>query len=295
MLTSIHFLLTYTCPYECDHCFLYCGPDSKGTFTLSQIRQVLEDARNIPSMDSVYFEGGEPFLYYPVMVAGMRVASELGYKNGVVSNAYWGLAVEDAELWLRSFVELNVFDLSVSNDQYHTGEDKVNPAVHAAQAASNLGLPVVSICIEPPTVKPGGEKGEPVVGGGVMFRGRAVEKLTEGLPRRPWQELDSCPHEELESPKRVHVDCFGHVHICQGISMGNMWETPLSQLAASYNGYEHPICGALLKGGPAELARANGVEPEEGYVDECHMCFLVRQALLERYPQYLGPAPVYGR
>ena len=26
MLTGIHFLLTYTSLFECDHCFLHCGP-----------------------------------------------------------------------------------------------------------------------------------------------------------------------------------------------------------------------------------------------------------------------------
>ena len=30
MLTGIHFILTYTCNFECDHCFLYCSPKSKG-------------------------------------------------------------------------------------------------------------------------------------------------------------------------------------------------------------------------------------------------------------------------
>ena len=33
MLTGIHFLLTYSCTSECDHCFLYCSPNAKGTFT----------------------------------------------------------------------------------------------------------------------------------------------------------------------------------------------------------------------------------------------------------------------
>ncbi len=41
MLTGIHFLLTYQCNFECDHCFLYCAPHAKGTFTLDQLRKVL--------------------------------------------------------------------------------------------------------------------------------------------------------------------------------------------------------------------------------------------------------------
>lgn len=44
MLTGIHFLLTYTCLFECDHCFLFCGPHMKGTFTLEKIEKVLDEA-----------------------------------------------------------------------------------------------------------------------------------------------------------------------------------------------------------------------------------------------------------
>ena len=48
MLTGIHVLLTYTCNFECDHCFLYCSPRAEGTFTLEQIREVIEEAGKDP-------------------------------------------------------------------------------------------------------------------------------------------------------------------------------------------------------------------------------------------------------
>ena len=41
MLKGIHFLLTYQCLYECDHCFLYCGPRMSGTFTIEQVEEAL--------------------------------------------------------------------------------------------------------------------------------------------------------------------------------------------------------------------------------------------------------------
>lgn len=44
-LNSIHFILTYQCNFECDHCFLYCSSRSKGTFTLRQITSVLEELK----------------------------------------------------------------------------------------------------------------------------------------------------------------------------------------------------------------------------------------------------------
>ncbi|MFC1619785.1 radical SAM protein [Candidatus Neomarinimicrobiota bacterium] len=297
MLTQIHFLLTYTCLYECDHCFLYCGPEAEGTFTLQQLRLVFEEIAKIGTIDTVYFEGGESFLYYPLLLEGLRIAREQGLEAGVVTNAYWATSIEDAELWLKPLKELGLADLSISDDVFHSSAEE-NPAKVALKAAEKLGLPVSTICIEEPVVEHAAEDdremGASIVGGGVVFRGRAIEKLADGLPMRKWDTLTRCPYEDLEHPGRVHVDPFGNVHYCQGLSIGNMWETPLSELLAEYDAAAHPICGPLLRGGPAQLAREQGIKVEDGYIDECHLCFTARSALLERYPQYLAPRPVYG-
>ncbi|MCK4723487.1 MAG: radical SAM protein, partial [Dehalococcoidia bacterium] len=79
---------------------MYSGPDAKGTFTLSQMRQVLDELIKIGTIEIVYFEGGEPFLFYPLMVEGIRIARDVGFKTGVVTNSYWATSEEDAELWL---------------------------------------------------------------------------------------------------------------------------------------------------------------------------------------------------
>ncbi|GAH85948.1 unnamed protein product, partial [marine sediment metagenome] len=164
--------------------------------------------------------------------------------------------------------------------------------------AKKLGLPVDSICIEKPTVKTGRDKehnkGAPVIGGNVMFRGRAVEKLVEGLPKKPWKEFTECPEEDLKDPKRIHLDSYGNVHVCQGLSMGNMWEIPLSKLVKNYDADLHPICGPLLKGGPALLAKEYNIKHDDEYVDACHFCYLIRLALLDEFPKYLAPRQVYG-
>jgi len=297
-MNGIHFLLTYACNFECDHCFLYCGPKSEGTFTIKQIREVLEEARKMGTIEWIFFEGGEPFLYYPIMLEGLRIAGEMGFKTGIVTNTYWSTSIEDAELWIKPISELGISNFTVSDDSFHFDDVDVSPARMAGEVAKKLGIPEQSICIEQPTVEEASdkdqEKGAPVIGGGAMFRGRAVETLIEGLPKRSWEELTSCPYEDLEDPGRVHIDSFGNVHICQGLSMGNMWKTPFSELVKNYDPEKHPICGPLLKGGPAQLAREYGVEHEETYVDECHFCYLTRLALLERFPEYLTPKQVYG-
>jgi len=297
MLTGLHFLLTYMCNSECDHCFLFSGPRAKGTFTLSQVRELLDEATEIGSIEWIYFEGGEPFLFYPVMLEGIRMARDRGFRVGVVTNSYFATDADDIELWLRPLCGPGIDDFRVSNDPYHYGDEQDTPAMRVREAALKLGLPVAEIHIDEPSVTTGEDeenRGKPVIGGTTMFRGRTVDKLTAGLPQRPWKEFTSCPHEDLESPQRVHLDPYGHVHLCQGLSMGNAWDTPLSRMVTGYNAATHPVCSLLVKGGPALLAEKFGVNHEDTYVDACHFCYSVRRELLDRLPQYLAPAQVYG-
>ena len=108
MLQGVHFLLTYMCNFECDHCFVYSGPSAPGTFTLKQIRDVIDEFAKIDTAEWVYFEGGEPFLFYPIMLEGIRIARDKGFKVGVVTNSYFATTEEDAEIWLKPLIELNI-------------------------------------------------------------------------------------------------------------------------------------------------------------------------------------------
>jgi len=298
MLSEIHFLLTYRCNFECDHCFLYSSPSTSGTFTIQQVDDVLEQALKIGTIEMIYFEGGEPTQYYPLLLESIRRAHQKGFQVGIVTNAYLALSEEDANLWIRPLAEAGLTELSVSNDSFHYGEDQENPAAIARDVGQKLNLNAYPICIDPPEILEGtdqeGEKGRSLIGGGAKFRGRAADILTDGLPTRPWKDLQECPYEDLLTPSRVHVDSYGNVQICQGISLGNFWEKPLSEIMASYHPDQHPICGPLHQGGPAELVRSLKIEPGEEYVDECHLCFLTRRDLIDRFPQYLAPRQVYG-
>ena len=220
----------------------------------------------------------------------------MGFKTGIVTNAYWATSVEDAVLWLSPLNELGVSDLSISDDEFHSGEEQDPPAKIAIAAAEKLGMPVRSICIEMPEFKTENSrpKGEPVTGGELMLKGRAVEKLADGLPVWEYDEFTECNDEELGNPKRVHIDPYGYVHLCQGLVIGNMFETPLSTLIMNYDAESHPICGPLLKGGPALLAEQYGVKHDGKYVSACHLCYIVRRSLLDKFPEYLAPAQVYG-
>jgi MoaA/NifB/PqqE/SkfB family radical SAM enzyme len=249
----------------------------------------------VESITTVYFEGGEPFLFYPLLLEGVKIADEKGFQIGIVTNGFWGISEEDAVHWLKPFLPYRITDLSISDDQFHYNQDEPNHAKNAVAAMKKLNIPGDTICIETPTVKRRDQdKGEHVIGGGVTFKGRAVDTLLDNLPKRNWQGLIECPYEDLESPQRVHIDPYGNVHLCQGLVMGNIWEIPLSKLLQNYNPQSHPICKSLVNGGPAFLAKEYKIDHDSEYVDECHFCYTLRKGLIDKYPNHLAPRQVYG-
>ena len=294
-LTGLHLLLTYECNSECDHCFVWSGPRHTGTMTLAGIEEILRQARGVGTIEWIYFEGGEPFLYHPLLRRGVRRAAELGFRVGVVSNGYWATTPEDARVWLEDLTGL-IQDLSISCDLYHGDNEQERRAENASRAAKALGIPTDPIRIAPPGL-PGAAESQgklPAGQSAVMYRGRAAARLAGQASPKPWTGFTECPHEDLREPGRVHVDPFGNLHLCQGISFGNLFLTPLRAICEAYDPDAHPIAGPLLAGGPAELARRYDVPHADGYADACHLCDAMRRALRPRFPEILAPDQMYG-
>jgi len=293
-LKGVHLLLTYKCVYECDHCFVWSSPRSAGTMSLAQVQRILLQAAQIPSVDTIYFEGGEPFLFYPLLLEGVRMAREMGFGVGIVSNAYWASNRDDAAMWLRPLSQLGIKDLSLSEDEYH-GEEESSRKVHRARsAARSLGIPVQVLRVKGIKAYTCDASGNEQ-GGDLYFRGRGAANLADKAEKRPWRELSTCP----EGPPdigRVHIDAYGTVEFCQGISIGNVWHRPLKQVMEDLAPTKHPIIGPLIRGGPAQLAIEAKVKPKNLYADPCHLCYEVRCRLRKshRLVPILRPDQAYG-
>lgn len=294
-LQGLHLLLTYQCTYECDHCFVWSSPASRGTMRLADVREILRQAKDLGGIEWIFFEGGEPFLYYSLLLRSVRMAARRGYRVGVVSNAYWATGLPDALEVLRPFRGL-VSDLSISSDLYHGGAAEAQLAENAVAAAKELGIPcsVLSVA-QPEDTRAAKSMGQLPPGvSAVMYRGRAAVRLGKRATPRPWTTLRRCPYEDLRNPSRVHVNPEGTVQLCQGISLGNLFERPLRELLRAYDPEAHPIVGPLLKRGPAALVRTYGLPHRERYADACQLCYEARRSLRRRFPSILTPDQLYG-
>jgi MoaA/NifB/PqqE/SkfB family radical SAM enzyme len=292
-LSGLHILLTYQCTFECDHCFVWGSPWQRGTLTLAQITDILKQAKDA-GVEWVYFEGGEPFLYYALLVKGAQTANQMGFHVGVVSNGYWARTLEDALEWLKPLTMLE--DLSVSSDLFHYDEMMSANTKNAVAAAEQLRIPigVISVC-QPEETNAESSHGMIEPGGAaVLYRGRASRKLVPRATLHPYREFTACPHEDLRDPGRAHLDPLGNLHICQGIVIGNLFEKPLKEICDGYDPDAHAVCGPLLNGGPLALVEEYQLPHAESYADACHLCYSARTQLRKKLPNVLAPDQVYG-
>lgn len=295
-LEGLHLLLTYQCTYECDHCFVRSSPFAEGTMTSAQAKNAILQGYEVNRNIGIYFEGGEPFLYYPVLLDAVRYAKNLGLKVGIVTNGYYGKCIEDAVLWLEPLRDLGVDSISISDDGFHSSaDDGQTPASLVREAACRIGLEAGTITIDEPCTHEDPHKpGTPILGGSVRFRGRAVEKLAdENLHRQDWTVFNECPYEDWVGIGRLHLDAYSNLYPCQGIVVGNLEATTLEEVIRTYNPVTHPIVAPILRGGPVELVREFDLDLKRTYHDACHLCFLARTELLDRFPHHLAPTQVY--
>ncbi len=271
------------------------GPSQSGAMSVATIEHILAEAGSLGTIEWIYFEGGEAFLYYKTLCTGVRLAKECGYKVGIVTNAYWATTDDDAAKCLKPVADL-VDDLSISADAYHGSPEEQHQPEIARRAAQRLGIPTDFISVAAPEAVdvctaagqlPSGESA-------VLYRGRAADRLAARAETKPWEHFSECPWEDLRHPERVHIDPSGNLHVCQGISIGNLLQRPLAQIMEDYDPDNHPIIGPLLAGGPAELVRRFDLPHQDGYADHCHLCYRMRDTLRARFPDVLTPDQIYG-
>jgi len=262
--------------------------------TVETIRHILNQAKESGSVEWIYFEGGEPFLYYQTMMAGINEAVVFGFKIGIVTNSYWATSEEDASLCLSPLVG-KIQDLTISSDLFHFNEKVSQQSKNVSIIAEKLNIPLGIICIEQSDIQGVSTIGQiPPESASIMYRGRAAVKLVPKTTLYPSSLFTTCPHENLEDPGRVHIDPFGNLHICQGISIGNILNSSLEGICEAFDPRTHPIISPLLEGGPVKLAERYKLPCADRYADACHLCYESRKLLRNQYPEILGPDQMYG-
>ncbi len=282
--------------------------------TPTEVREYLAGAKGAGAK-TVWLFGGEPFLYFDLLMDSVESARKIGIEPYVTSNAFWAVSEESALSKLRLLREKGLYDIQFGVDPFHHGYVPIEHVRNAINAARSLDMPkgpfdlMNCYFVE----KDGGDirsRSREIISrllphevftGTIVFNGTAAEVLAERAPRRSWEEYRTCQMERSQFRGLTHANVYPYGHVdpgmCPGISIGNAREAKLSEIIATFEPKAHPIYETVYEQGPVGLARMAmefGFEPTE-YADACHLCYEARKVLLSHYPEHLGPAIYYER
>jgi len=310
----LYFVISYKCTNECKHCAVQGSPNQDEiTIKLEDVKKYLEDVTSNFLIEEVGFFGGEPLLYFDLLVSLIEEVKRFDIqKIGFPTNGYWGKNDYIAEKYAQKLKEAGLYRIGFSVDAFHQefiSLDVLRRAIKAAHEAR-----IEWIALMPKYLGSENEKNSfnektndiietlskefdfcEVIKSEVLVAGRAAKQLAQHYSLKAIP-ADKCLH--LKAPMYA-IDPNGWVfnQACYGISIGNTNEKPLSDIIREFNPRKHPIIGKLLaREGPKNLlniAVEKGYKPQEGYADKCHLCFSTRNFLRPFYPNIFEPSNLY--
>ncbi|RLE88198.1 MAG: hypothetical protein DRJ67_02740 [Thermoprotei archaeon] len=317
--TSVGVLLSYKCTCECKHCMYACSPRWENRWISEEgLREVLEALAPsvVPASprgwvgvnEGLHLTGGEPFLNYDLLLAGVKLAESLGYPSVFVeTNCFW--CVND-EVTRRRFKELREAGLEgvlISVNPFVVEcvpYERIKRAITVAEEVfgrenvlvyhevyrelldrlgvrgtlrfeeylrrcCSLSLHALTLSFSPSILLP---------------MGRLVYTLYELYERRPAKAFFrvSCLG-ELTRPWHVHVDCYYNYvpGYCAGISLGDARR--LEEIVGGVDLGDRPVLAALVRSlGELYRLAVEGygyTELRGGYISPCHLCLDIRMHL----------------
>jgi len=307
---DIGIILSYRCHSGCKHCLYNCGPRwEKEPMSTETLREVLEAVTLFPSAPQVHFTGGEPFLHFPLLLEGVRLASELGIPRYVETSGSWCIDLSEAVERFRVLQEAGLQGVLISCSPFHA--ESIPPArtTRTLRAAVQvfgsdrvtLYLPEFLEVIQLFDT----ERGTPLShyverfglegarrilwqGYGIISGGRSGYELGHLAPRYPVETFaDTDCAMDILYAHHSHLDLYGNFisGFCGGLAVGDWHELP--QLSDDFRaGRYPPLIEILVERGPyglCEMAQSRyGYQPlSDGYTGKCHLCVDVRRHLIE--------------
>ena len=305
--TDLGIILSYKCQCACKHCLYNCGPQWGDWMSPETLREALLATRAWDHRLQIHFTGGEPFLNFPLLLAGVQLAAELGIPNYVETNAGWCLKEEVVVEKFKTLKDAGLDAILISCSPFHAEKVPLARTLLAIEQALRVfgrqGVIVyMSHCIaqirqfsveetvplERYVERFGLEKAGKMLWDGysIIPAGRSGYHLGHLTRKRPALafRMQNC-YLEILYAHHSHFDLYGNYisWFCGGLTVGDWHNLP--QILDDFRARRYPpIIDVLIRSGPYGLLevakREYGYEElPEGYAGKCHLCVDVRRHL----------------
>jgi len=285
--------LSHNCFSGCRPCVYDCRPNRSRVMQADEAKSIIDQARTMALTKNFGFSGGEPFLHLDLLHELFRhVKDHFGYKMSISTNAFWAKSETTSKNVLKELVDLGLWSLLVSVDDFHQEYVDVRNIEHCVRAATDLGVKCFMQCIETRSSRKTEDFKK-------SLRIPADSELVEwaSIPCDPVGRGErEIPSEDLILEWKVRpgicsmlkvwiVDPDGWVSACCGtassdyLKAGNAFKEPLADIIHRAN--VNPLLNALAAwGGPfllMDLLRDQGFPgfAEGVYTGPCHACHTV--------------------
>jgi hypothetical protein len=307
--TDVGIILSYRCTSGCAHCVYNCGEHWKEWMQPQALRAALEAvSAEWGDRVQVHLTGGEVFLNFALLLAGARLAAELGIPIYAETNAVWCVDDDLVRQRLQALRAAGMRALMVSCSPFHAASVPLLRTLRAIEIGLEVfgpaGVAIYTVDWMERIAQLDVEStvpldhfiqryGEQRAGRlfwddyGLVAGGRAGYRLGYLKTRHPPKDFreESCRYELLYA-HHAHLDLYGNFipAFCGGLSLGSWQDLP--DLRVNYGQEKTPaLITALLVDGPYGLYRLAhddwGYPPLlGGYADKCHMCVDVRRHLV---------------
>lgn len=140
---AILFNIVEACNIRCRHCG-YADSVRRGEVShhdlVQWVRQAVE--YRIPQ---IIFTGGEPFMRFELLRAGVEAVADCDGSSGVFTNSLWGTTVDDCRKVLSQLPRLT--HLYLSCDRYHLEYVPAKNLLNIIEASQDFGVESIVVCI----------------------------------------------------------------------------------------------------------------------------------------------------
>jgi Radical SAM superfamily/Phosphotransferase enzyme family/Iron-sulfur cluster-binding domain len=285
---ELYLELSNVCNAECAHCYVSSGPQAaRDRLTPQTCRELIAAAAASDIVaPRVILAGGEPTLRWDEMMEILQAAHNYSMTSGIITNGWWGRTRQISRRRAGELATVGIGHVEISLSAYHRQFVSNAHVQNVLDALADNGIDMVlqvRYDTEHSAVRLLDQFDRPqksrVIALPISGVGRGATLAPLLIPRL---EIEQRPEGSCAHDLSLTVNPIGNVYPCccgaentTGLRLGNIYETPISQIIEQLG--KRPAIGCLATLGPAELLRmiaAKGYPVPEtaGHATICELC-----------------------